>query len=323
MLSVQINLSPTDLPVARHLLRHQLTFFRAHATEFVLTVESRQSGGRFGARFQEYLPAFRSLLAELAVEFPNIRVCEVDYSPATKAAVAKRYFAPGVDIPDKDYRGGPFYSYLFGLHRCTQPHILHFDSDMFFGGQADAWLDLAYHHLAADPRVLFVNPLAGPPRSDFSINQSYHRRVDRHTYAFATMSTRLFLTTARRLDHLHLQPVFLRPTLRRLRTYVRALRLRNRWLYPEEIISHHMQREHLIRLDCWGPDADHGCYSLHPIAKTPEFCDAIPALLRRMAEDRIPDSQRGCYDINNELFQPTRVRQSWTSRVFRRSLPTS
>ncbi len=161
-ISLQINLSPAEYPLVKTMLPHQIGFFGDSVDEIVLTVETRRSKGRFGNNFDAYRDYFYRFLAELKAENPKIRLAEVDYAPGVREVVSRMFLNGNAILPDKDYRGGPFYCYFFGLFAYRFSTALHLDSDIILGGNGENWPPAAAK-LLERPDVLFVNPLAGPP----------------------------------------------------------------------------------------------------------------------------------------------------------------
>ena len=53
-----------------------------------------------------------------------------------------------------------------------------------------------------------------------------------------------------------------------------------------------------------GNDLD-GCYSLHPLIKSPGFITSIPALMQRIKENNFPEPQRGWYNVHKDIVEIT------------------
>lgn len=302
-ISLQINLSPTDYPICQQLLATQINYFYDTVQEVVLTVETRRSKGKkFGANFDLNKDKLNDLLLELSVHFPKLRIVPVDYAPAVKEAVAARFFRQVTNLPDKDYRGGPFYSYFFGLYSCRYPYVIHMDSDIFLGGKTEQWLAGALEQLK-DPAVLFINPLPGPPTLDFDLKQLYFQRLNRYAYSFKNVTTRFFLTDLTKITSTKLTLRFIKPSLRRL---VKGTLQRNFWELPEMLFSDILENDTRYRLCYWGENDREGCYSLHPNLKSESFIKYIPILLKRISENDFPERQRGWYDVHKDVFDFTK-----------------
>ncbi|MBS1603206.1 MAG: hypothetical protein JST42_11100, partial [Bacteroidetes bacterium] len=214
-ISLQINLSASDLPICRQLLERQIGFWYDEVDEILLSVESQKSHGKFAVDFDANQAALTAFISTLAAAYPKLRYHYIDYSPARARVLSELFFA-GVEIPHKDYRGGPFYCYFDGLAECRNRYIMHLDSDMILGGIPNTWLQDAVDLLRSDASYLFINPLAGPPRPDFGLRQEFHQRLGNYQFVFRKMSTRVFLTDRERLTA---HPIRLRKINKTLRNW--------------------------------------------------------------------------------------------------------
>jgi hypothetical protein len=300
--TLQINVAPPDAPHAVHILPHQLRAWADQVDEVVFTLDTvRPTAGRFADSWDERAPAMQALLAGLVDTYPHARIGAVDPSPTAIQAVAERFF--GLDrIPMKDSRGGPLYSYLYGLHDATNDLVLHTDSDMLFGGGSQSWVSESRTLLAGDEDVLVVNPLPGPPREDgqlFEQPDASSIPGEPHTYRFTQMSTRIFLLDRARL-RTRVGAMALPPPLL-IRSRLKA-RLKGNPLVamPEQFMTMAMRRHGLVRIDRLGSAP--GIWSLHPLYRSAAFYDALPEIIRRVETGDIPEEQRGHYDVVDALF---------------------
>ena len=299
--SLQVNVAPPDLPHARHTLPHQMRVWSAQVDEIVFTYDTtRPSRGRFAATWEQHRPGMDALLAALCAEHPHARIAEVDPSPATVAAVARAFLAAD-HVPAKDSRGGPMYSYFFGLHDARSDLILHTDSDMLFGGGSQHWLAEAAALLAEHPDVLFAGPLPGPPHPRGVLPEQPVARpvagLD-NTHAFPTVTTRVFLVDRVRLRE-RLGPLpLLPPVLRRSRLKA-AVNRHPPYAMPEQLISSAMAEHGALRVDLLGSDP--GMWSLHPADRSPNFYAALPRVVDRVESGDMPPGQLGVYDVGSEL----------------------
>jgi hypothetical protein len=299
--TLQISLAPSDYQHARELLPHQLRVWRGQVAETLLTLDFHRSSGRFSARWEEG----KDHIGPLAQAQSGARVVTVDYSAAAIARVAGEFFG-GQSVPVKDFRGGPYYSYFFGLAEARHEHVLHIDSDMFFGGSSSTWLAEAVAHMKANPEVLFAAPLPGPPtggrqlRSQVATPESHTS----HAFRFDTMSTRLFLLDRRRFRSAigALQPR--RPGWREV---IKALVEGNPPQdLPEHLFTQAMRAHSLQRREFLG--AEPGMWSLHPPYRCADFYTKLPALIACIEAGDLPDAQLGCHDINDSLVDWSEAR---------------
>jgi hypothetical protein len=297
-ISLQINVSATDLPVCRQLLARQVSFWYDELDEIVISIESQKSQGKFGANFDANKAGLIQLIEAIIAKYPKTRYHYIDYSDQRSRHLSRLFFG-GRPIPHKDYRGGPFYCYFDGLAECRNRYIIHLDSDMILGGTPNAWLQDAVRLLNSHPDYLFVNPLAGPPATDFHLKQPYLKRLGSRQYLFQKMSTRVFLVDRDRLADIPLRKIDKSP-----KKWKWFFRSNMQWGYelPEILISEMMQDGGLLRVDSYGPDENSGCFTLHPVTKPAAFIASIPSLLERIDNNDIPESQRGYYNINNDFF---------------------
>jgi hypothetical protein len=318
VLTLQVNLAPPDLPHAIHVLPHQLRTWAAQVDEVLFTLDPiRPAGGRFATNWETLDPGMEALLSRLTAEHAAARVGIVDSSPEAIAAVGRRFF--GVDrVPMKDSRGGPLYSYFYGLSDAANDLILHMDSDMLFGGGSQTWLAEATELLGEREDVVFVGPLPGPPRPDGRLIGQPYAAPEPHAtpaFRFPTMSTRVFLVDRARLRE-RVGAVPLEPPLL-LRSRLKARIKGNPSVaMPEQILSGALRRHGLSRVDFLGGEP--GMWSLHPPFRSPAFYEQLPELIARVQAGDVPDEQRGHYDFVDSLFDFSDVRARLSRSPLRR-----
>ncbi|HEX9529721.1 MAG TPA: hypothetical protein VF954_01190 [Acidimicrobiales bacterium] len=293
--TLQVNLAPADLPHARLLLGHQLRQLGGQVDEILLVVDRERGAGRFADGWDEGRPLLDELLATAARGDARIRVQAVDYGADAAAAISRR-FLRGRPAPRKDFRGGPFYSYLYGLHACATDLVLHIDSDMLFGGGSQTWVRDATAVLEGDARVVAASPLPGPPSpSGRLLSQRAERypEAGKDAYRFDKLSTRVFLASISRLERTIL-PIGSTAAAPRRRLEARLRGSEGAGL-PEDLLSRAMCRGGFRRVDLLGPGP--GLWSLHPRYRPPAFYAALPELIERVERGDVPDGQRGRHDI--------------------------
>jgi len=164
--TLQISLAPVDFPHAQHILPHQLRQWACQVDEIVLTVDlHRSKSGQFSRGWHERRPKLLQLTLDCCKEYQHCEVREVDYSKDIANQVGKAFFGSR-NVPAKDHRGGPYYSYFFGLAVAKYDYVLHLDSDMIFGGGSSTWVSEAIQLLNRRDDVLACSPLPGPPTHD-------------------------------------------------------------------------------------------------------------------------------------------------------------
>ena len=292
--TLQISLAPSDYAHARELLAHQTRVWRGQVAEILLTIDTHRSSGRFSAKWEEG----REKIIPLAKSIEGARVVNIDYGADAQARVAAEFFG-GRPVPAKDFRGGPYYSYFFALNAASHDHVLHADSDMFFGGLSPTWLDEALADQAAHPEVLFSAPLPGPPASDGRLHSQQAVPIPgrAHAHDFDTISTRLFLMSRSRF---RAAVGALRPRHPSFRNTLKALIEKNPAQdLPEHLFTGALRAKNLVRREFLG--ASPGMWHLHPPYRCADFYAKLPALIARCETGEIPDAQRGEHDFNASL----------------------
>ncbi|MEM6821195.1 MAG: glycosyltransferase family A protein [Verrucomicrobiota bacterium] len=312
--TLQIGLSPTDYRMAPLLLRHQLRQWHNQFDEILITLDSHKSSGRFSDNWDHGKDIMVALLDELSQEHPKIIWRWIDYSQETVEAIAQTYF--GIShIPAKDHRGGPFYTYFFGLAQATHDWVFHTDADIFFGGGSQTWVKEAIQLMQNDPSIVFSSPLPGPPslcgelRSQISTPYSNATSL---AFRFDGMSTRLFLTQKSRLVD-KLTPFAL--PFPGWKPYLKALiEFNPRAELPEIIVSQSMAKQSALRVDFLGKPP--GMWSLHPPYSSETIFKCIPQLIEAIETGSLPQEQLGCHDINDSLLDWSDARQQLARKVW-------
>jgi len=293
--TLQISLAPSDWRHAQVLLEHQVRAWRGQVAEILLTVDFHRSSGRFSANWAEG----ESNILPLARSITGARVVPVDYGAASQARVAGEFFG-GRPVPTKDFRGGPYYSYFFGLAEAQHDHVLHADSDMFFGGGSKTWLAEAVTHMQRHPEILLSAPLPGPPRADGRLLTLAATREPDAPLAYLSdgMSSRLFLMSRTRfrtaIGALHARrPPALKNSL------IALLEGNPPRDLPEHLFTDAMRTHGLLRREFLGEAP--GMWSLHPPYRGADFYRKLPELVGRIESNDMPDGQRGCHDLNASM----------------------
>jgi hypothetical protein len=318
--ALQINMYPFDLKHVVHCLPHQLRVFEDQVDRIHLTVDGRAaSAGRYKSdNFDQAARELYCFLKSIQAQHPKLEVDVVDYSAEARELVSTTFFRNSPTVyPQKAFDGGPFHVYFWGIAQANARYVLHMDSDMLFGGGSQTWLREATELLAANPKAIFVAPLAGPPRFDGVINAGTDQfmpglRVaiepkvlsnDPITVEHQTVSTRIFMIDMQHFAESLASLVIERPSLKRR---IRSLAFNHdpSSMPAEEVLSRALINNGMTRLDFLGSGT--GLYSLHPVYRSAEFYANLPNLIDRIERGDIPDAQRGDYDINQSM-------QDWTS----------
>lgn len=311
--TLQITLAPSDHRHACVLLPHQVRTWRPQVAEILLTVDLDRSRGRFSEDWEE---GARQIVP-LAQSIPGARVVPVDYGPEMAARISNEFLG-GAAVPRKDFRGGPYYSYFFGLATATHDFVLHVDSDMFFGGGSATWLDEAVAGMRADPQVLLAAPLSGPPHPEgrHLTLAGVAEPSESHAFRYDTMSTRLFLLSRARFQTAvgALQP---RPPPALRRRLIAWLERNPSQDLPEHLFTTAMRRHGLVRREFLGRAP--GMWSLHPPYRCGDFYAKLPELVRCVEAGEVPPEQRGVHDLNDSMVDWSEARAALRrNRLWRR-----
>jgi hypothetical protein len=300
--TLQVTLAPLDVRFARHTLGHLLRVWGPQVSEVLLVVDRRESAFRARSERDDVARAAAELEEVIAgLEHPGLRTVAVDRSAAARRRTAERFGARR--LPESDFRGRPYYTYLFGLAEAREPLVLHVDSDMMFGGGSPTWLEEARAWLARDETIVACNPLPGPPTPDGSLRgqEGYpYTMVGERAYRFANLSSRVFAADLERL-RTRLGSLGGRriPTLRSV--VGSALRRQQNWMALEDRITLAMQAAGAARVDFLGTGA--GMWSLHPNVRPDAYYEALPALIALLEAGGAPTAdQLGHYDLQPSMI---------------------
>lgn len=306
IVTLQISLAPSDYRHAIHLLKHQIKILGSQVSEILLTYDTHRSKGRFAINWEENNEKMWAFLEDFASSNPKIKLIKIDYTTEKVREIAQKYFNKN-SIPAKDWRGGPFYTYFYGLKEAKNDYVFHIDSDIFFGGMSQTWIKEAIYIFESNNNILFINPLPGPPRKDQKlIGQSRYKKHEfkPNYFEFEGMSTRLFLVNRKH---------FIKNKIANIitfnwREFSKAIIRKNPpYRLPEEILSDYMLKNCFIRVDFLGNNE--GLWSLHPPYRTEQFYVDLPQIIQKIENGTVPNSQRGFYDIVDELVDWTEAKK--------------
>jgi hypothetical protein len=301
--TLQVTLAPLDVRFARHTLGHLVRRWGPQVDEVLLVVDQKESPFRARTEQADVRAARAELDAVVAeLSHPGLRAIDVDRSAAARRRTAARFGARR--LPDSDFRGRPYYTYLYGLAEARRPYVLHVDSDMMFGGGSQTWIAEAIEWFKRDETLVTCGPLPGPPRIDGGAlkgQEGYpYETVAENTYKFDSVSTRVFLADMGRVEgrlgtlagkHI--------PTLRSV--VGSTLRRQVNWMPLEERITLAMRQTGSGRLDFLG--TGDGMWSVHPIDRSPAFYASLGSLIALLEDGSAPtDEQRGHYDLDDSMI---------------------
>ncbi|NUN63523.1 hypothetical protein HCU40_01900 [Pseudanabaena biceps] len=317
--TLQINLAPSDFPHAKYILPHQLKQFGNQVDEILLILDLHRSAGKFSEGWEQGLPKVRNLINDICLHYPNAHLLEVDYSPESKLKVSNMFFN-GKSIPPKDFRGGPFYSYFFGLYSAKYNYVFHLDSDLMFGGGSNTWIDEAVALLTDHSDILVCAPLPGPPTNNSTLRSQSAQPEPHYSTAFRFnfLSTRLFMLDRERfISQIKYLPLKYAPIYGIFKALIEG---NYPYRLPEEILTEAMIEKSLQRVDFLGKSP--GMWSLHPPYRSKTFYDLLPQIIEKIELGEMPNSQLGDHDINDSLIDWSSARASlkqnrWWKRLIK------
>jgi hypothetical protein len=140
-ITTQINIAPVDYPMVTHMLPQQIEVLDGSVEEILLTFDKRRVRGSKldEGRWESNKNAIETFIdRELKEKFTNSRIIvdPVNYDLEMRKSVGSYFFGIPMDFPLKDFRGGPFYAYYYGLCRASNDFVFHLDADMMLVGDA-------------------------------------------------------------------------------------------------------------------------------------------------------------------------------------------
>src|SRR5262249_21656434 len=262
-------------------------------------------------------------LGDLQSSCPQLQVAEVDYSPPTQRKIGQYFF--GLDsLPPKAWNGEYFYALFYGLYVADAQYVVHFDSDILFGGGSGTWMKEAIACMEERPDVLVTAPFPGPPREDGRIFGHPSPKGFRYSreqlpylaYRHMHVSSRTFMVDLNRFKACLGTLSLMAPSpLEKLKA--RLLGQPGRTIGAELVMSKAMERAHLYRIDMLGSLP--GMWGLHPPYRSAEFYDRLPAIIRAVEAGEIPEGQRGDFDLNDSMIDWSQARAAnrWHKRYLR------
>ncbi|MEX2641098.1 MAG: hypothetical protein WD266_10450 [Balneolales bacterium] len=288
------------MPFLEAMVSHQIRILGNQVQEILIVADIQAGKGRF--HFQdEAIVNFKKVLEKIQRQW-KVRIEFVDYSPNAQTRVAGNLWNKN-KLPVKDYRGGPFYSYFYGIEACACDYVLHLDSDMILGGGLQSWCSDAINVYEQDDRIASILPLSGPPPrrpgipDQFRENSLDYKKLP-HSYRSNKFTTRVFLIAKERFIRILRDISLDKPDMFRY--------MLGKWQgnpsvqAPEQLLGKYCQDNKYYRLDYLGNGP--GLWTLHPPFRSELFYEKLAGILTSVEAGNIPEVQRGFYDINDGFF---------------------
>lgn len=225
------------------------------------------------------------------------RVVDINYDANYHKQVYKKHFGTPIRFTH-NYKGYPILGSIFSIEECKSNYMLHFDSDMLMYQQPNHnWIAEAVKLMEENPQMMFVRPLAGPPKNEKKLEQ-----FD----VFKTFGSRVYLIDCKRFDKFLPIPVLWRnynqkwmnnlPT--KLQTALSNLTGKGKLDSWEIMVTLGLEQTEYFRANLTNPAA----WTLHPKDRSPEFLAALPNMIARIEAGDFPAQQAGEYDLIPEAW---------------------
>lgn len=230
------------------------------------------------------------------------RMIEIDYSSDRRKALYKKHLGSSRIQLTHNYKGYPILGTIFSLEAVPGDYVLHFDSDMLMHQQADYnWIEAAIELFQRCPEIIAIRPLAGPPHPDGPQQESNFVHRSEGFYEFKTFGSRAYLLDRKRFEEFLPLPVLWRPYRQQfidpmpnmVKNWLNAIGGKGKLGSWEIMFTNRIQASSYVRANLDNPKA----WTLHPIARGPEYIQALPQIIEKIEAGWYPAEQAGYYDL--------------------------
>jgi hypothetical protein len=293
--ALSINVSRADTAFMVQTITHLVRACHYPFAERTLVVETAPMHPRYEGNPLMGTEAKLTECCEQLVEAGVVdRVLPIDYRAATVNATYEKHL--GKVTPERqDFRGAPFYGYMFAYESSQHEYFLHFDSDMLLHQKrGHDWITRAIDFMESAPEIGSVTPLPGPPAPESRLKQPgrSYERDPRGFFRFSAWTSRRFLLSRSRFEAL--LPLTIPAPLAPI----------NGLTAWERCVAATFERDGLVRADLDSPDA----WTLHNVDHGTEFIEMLPKIIERVEAGDFPAEQAGDYDLRLELWRGTGTR---------------
>ena len=305
--SLSIMVARTDIPFMMETIPHLVRTSQFPFVEKVLFIDTAPlSGDKVGRPGIGTLEQLRANCANLQRRGLVDRLVDMDYDRAYRQRLYRKHFG-SVPKPTHNWKGYPILGTIFSLEETVGDYVVHFDSDMLQYQRPDhSWIRAGIELMTQRPEILFVRPLAGPPRPDGKLEQKVPYDVDDGFYRFKFFGSRAYLLHKATFEQFLPVPVlwmdYKNAWLQRLPA--RVLTWLNHWTGRgkldswEVMISRELERTSGWRATLASPDA----WTLHPVARGEAYIQALPEIIADIERGQYPAGQEGRYDLDLPLW---------------------
>ena len=288
-----------------HTIPHLVRMCRFPFVEKVLFIDTAPlSGDKILRPGIGTLEALRHCCDQLIAQGHMDKAIDIDYSEACRQRLYQKHFHRQIRSTH-NYKGYPIFGTIFSLEEISGDYLLHFDSDMLLHQTASySWIEAGIELLKSCPEIMAVRPLAGPPFEGIREDQTQPDGRDQlGFYWFKFFSSRAYLIDRQRFDQLLPLPVLWRSFREKwkwlnfipndLKTWLNGSLGRGQLDSWEIMVSRKLDQTELIRATMDHPQA----WTLHPKDRSPEFIQALPAIIEKIENGWYPAEQAGYYDL--------------------------
>ncbi|MEM8806898.1 MAG: hypothetical protein AAGF01_12800 [Cyanobacteria bacterium P01_G01_bin.38] len=305
--SLSIMVARTDIPFMLETIPHLVRMSNIPFTERVLFIDTAPlTGDKVGRPGIGTLAQLRDYCDRLKRDGWVDRLVDMEYSEAYRKKIYKKHFGAALK-PTHNYKGYPILGTIFSLEETVGDYVVHYDSDMLLHQKpGHSWVQEGIELMNKRPEVLFIRPLAGPPRADGVLHQKVDYEADDGFYRFKFFGSRAYLLNKQTFDAFLPLPVlwmgYKRDWIKQLPP--RLLTWLNHWTGRgfldswEVMVSRELEATDGWRATLANPDA----WTVHPIARGPKYINALPDIIRRIEAGAYPPEQAGYYDLNLDLW---------------------
>jgi hypothetical protein len=306
--SVSILVARTDIAFMMHTIPHLLRMCNFPFSERVLCVDTAPlSGDKVNRPGVGTLDQLRDCCGELLSRGIVDHVVDIDYAESYRDRAFQKHFQQKIRHTH-NYKGYPILGSIFAIERATSDYLLRFDSDMLLHQSPNYnWVEAGMQLMEDVPEIVAIRPLTGPPSQEVKLHSylPYHHD-SRGFYSFKFFSSRAYLINRKRFDQLlPLAPLWrpyrhqlLNSLPNKLKTVLNYRTVKGFLDSWEVMVSQRLEETQYVRAVLDSPNA----WTLHPIDRSPQFIQALPAIIQKIETGWYPPDQAGLYDLQSRCW---------------------
>ena len=299
----------TDLPFMMLTIPHIVKMCNFPFQEKVLAIDTAALSGEKVDRpgigtMEDLRQCAQTLLHKGVVD----RIVDFNYDSRYQERLYLKHFGSAIK-PTHNYKGYPILGSIFKIEECQSDYLVHFDSDMMMYQEPSyRWIAEGIDLMEANPQIMFVRPMTGPPISDGKFCESDMGKLNpQGFYEFKHFGSRLYLLKCNRFDELLPLPIiwyneyrqqFVKNWPEGMKTALNIWTGKGKLDSWEIMVSEKLKQTDYLRINLTNPRA----WSLHPKERSPAFIAALPSIIARIERGDFPAKQAGFYDLIFDLW---------------------